>query len=83
METTNQVLTELKLRTGEIDVRQLSEADMNQINYRFMNDMLTIMNNLMTSMVEIEVKLDAMLTPKQQEKIKRLVEKSQLTQPKE
>lgn len=51
----NEVLKELKLRAGETDVRELSDADFKQAQYRFMNDTLTALNYIVTTLADISV----------------------------
>jgi len=51
----NEVLTEIKLRPQEVDVRQLSDADFKQATYRFMNDMLNAVNMISQTLVDLEI----------------------------
>jgi len=56
-EKLNEVLTELKLRPGETDIRQLSDADFKQAVYRYMNDTLNAYNLMIHTLLDIEIVL--------------------------
>lgn len=71
-------LKSLQMRVGEVDVRKLNKGDQFQIMYRFMNDTLTLLNNLMTSVIDIEIAVKAGLTEEQQKKINVLIEQAKI-----
>lgn len=71
-------LKTLQMRVGEVDVRKLNKRDQFQIMYRFMNDTLTLLNNLMTSVIDIEIAVKAGLTEEQQKKISALIEQAKI-----
>ena len=71
-------LKTLQMRVGEVDVRKLNKRDQFQIMYRFMNDTLTLLNNLMTSVIDIEIAVKAGLTEEQQKKINALIEQAKI-----
>jgi hypothetical protein len=71
-------LTSLQMRVGEVDVRKLNKANQFQIMYRFMNDTLTLLNNLMTSVIDIEIAVKVGLTEEQQKKIGALIEQAKI-----
>lgn len=52
---TNEILTEIKLRPQEVDVRELPEKDFKQATYRFMNDMLNAVNMISQTLVDLEI----------------------------
>jgi hypothetical protein len=51
----NEILKEVRLRKGETDVRQLSEADFKQAIYRYMNDSLNGMNLMIQTLLDINL----------------------------
>ena len=53
----NDVLQEIKLRIGEVDVRQLSEVDKWQLQYRFMNDQLNAYNLMIQTLLDMNLVL--------------------------
>ena len=71
-------LTSLQMRVGEVDVRKLSKSNQFQIMYRFMNDTLTLLNNLLTSVIDIEIAVKSGLTEEQQKKINVLIEQAKI-----
>jgi hypothetical protein len=71
-------LKSLQMRVGEVDVRKLNKAEQFQIVYRFMNDTLTLLNNMMTSIIDIEIAVKAGLTEEQQKKINALIEQAKI-----
>jgi hypothetical protein len=71
-------LTTLQMRVGEVDVRKLSKSNQFQIMYRFMNDTLTLLNNLLTSVIDIEIAVKSGLTEEQQKKINVLIEQAKI-----
>lgn len=70
----NEVLTEVKLRAGETDVRQLSDAEFKQAMYRFMNDSLNAYNLLITTLLDINLILLESLSHNKKEKIVKLLD---------
>jgi len=66
------------MRVGEVDVRKLSKSNQFQIMYRFMNDTLTLLNNLLTSVIDIEIAVKSGLTEEQQKKINVLIEQAKI-----
>lgn len=65
-----EVLTELKLRPGETDIRQLSDADFKQATYRFMNDTLNAYNLMIHTLLDIEIILLESLSENKKAKVK-------------
>jgi hypothetical protein len=51
----NEILKEVRLRKGETDVRQLSEAEFKQAIYRYMNDSLNGMNLMIQTLLDINL----------------------------
>jgi len=51
----NEVLTEVKLRKGETDVRELSDKDFKQAIYRYMNDNLNGLNLMIQTLLDINI----------------------------
>ena len=69
LEGINEVLKEIKLRKGEVDVRELSPKDVIQAQYRFMNDMLTIGNYMVQSLSDITIVLLESLSQNKKKKV--------------
>ncbi len=70
----NEVLKEVKLRAGETDVRQLSDADFKQALYRFMNDSLNAYNLLINTLLDINLIMLESLSHNKKEKIVKLLD---------
>jgi hypothetical protein len=83
---TNEVLTEIKLRPQEVDVRELPDKDFKQATYRFMNDTLNALNMISQTLVDLEIiVLESLSANKKQKAIDALngVEKKLKETPKE
>ncbi len=69
LEGVNEILKEIKLRKGEVDVRELSPKDLIQAQYRFMNDMLTLGNYMVQSLSDITIVLLESLSQNKKKKV--------------
>jgi hypothetical protein len=69
LEVANEILKEIKLRKGEVDVRELSPKDLIQAQYRFMNDMLTLGNYMVQSLSDITIVLLESLSQNKKKKV--------------
>lgn len=69
LEGVNEILKEIKLRKGEVDVRELSQKDLIQAQYRFMNDMLTLGNYMVQSLSDITIVLLESLSQNKKKKV--------------
>lgn len=54
-EKPNEVITDIKLRVGETDVRHITEQDKWQIQYRFMNDQLNAYNVMIQTLLDMNI----------------------------
>jgi hypothetical protein len=70
----NEVLKEVKLRAGETDVKQLSDAEFKQAMYRFMNDTLNAYNLMINTMLDINLIMLESLSHNKKEKIVKLLD---------
>lgn len=66
---TNEVLKEIRLRPGEVDVRELSDQDFKQACYRFMNDTLNALNLQNQTQLDINIILLESLSAKKKQKV--------------
>jgi hypothetical protein len=51
----NKKLVEIKLREGEEDIRELSEGDYRQLQFRLMSDYWAYLNALNTTLVHLQI----------------------------
>jgi len=65
----NEVLDKLTLRDGEVDVRQLSEKEHWQIQYRFMNDQLNAYNLMIQTLLDMNLILLESLSESKKKKV--------------
>jgi hypothetical protein len=70
----NEILKEVKLRAGETDVKQLSDAEFKQAMYRFMNDTLNAYNLIINTMLDINLIMLESLSHNKKEKIVKLLD---------
>ncbi len=65
----NEILTEIKLRPGEVDVRELSDKDFKQACYRFMNDTLNALNLQNQTLLDINLIIFESLSANKKQKV--------------